>query len=119
MNHDEPNVAASTSQPRRKSLTTAGRLLADITSDGALDMDQLARRLTVPAQRLRACRDGSRALELEHQLMLAALVVELAPQHGSLARRLYAQAQSALRMRLGAVDSHLIYPGWRWRIDRA
>ena len=95
-------------------ITTAGRLL-DVVSAGGLDLAQLARHLRVPARQLRACRDGATSLEPETQILLAALVMELAPGHALLARRLHAQAQSALRVREGEVESHATYPGHTWR----
>jgi hypothetical protein len=96
-------------------LTSAGQLLRLVTKDDAVDLPWLARRLKVPAGRLRACRDGRGSLEPEVQILLAAFILELSPEHSSLARRLHAQAQSALRVREGAVQSHAVYVGRRWR----
>jgi hypothetical protein len=66
---------------------------------------------------LRECRDRIRPLDVEHQILLAALATVVAPEHARLARRLHAQAQSALRVREGSVDSHSVYmPGHRWTL---
>jgi hypothetical protein len=108
----EDNGVSKQNSPK---LTSAGHLLRLVTKDDAIVLPQLARHLKVPAGRLRACRDGQAALEPEVQLMLAALVLELSPEHSQHARRLYAQAQSALRVREGAVESHAVYVGRRWR----
>ena len=96
-------------------LTSAGHLLRLVTKDDAVNLPWLAQRLRVPIGRLRACRDGQGSLEPEVQILLAAFILELAPEHSSLARRLHAQAQSALRVREGAVESHAVYVGRRWR----
>ena len=108
----EDNGVGKQSSPRR---TSAGHLLKLITKDDADVLPRLARCLKMPAGRLLACRDGRAALEPEVQIVLAALVLELSPEHSQLARRLYAQAQSALRVREGAVESHAVYVGRRWR----
>jgi hypothetical protein len=117
MENDEANLAES-DKPRRKNQTYAGRLLAVVTGSGSVELGELARRLNVPVHRLRDCRDGSDLLPPEVQLVLAALVVEMSPPHASLAHRLYAQAQSAMRTQKGAVESHLTYPVWQRRLDR-
>jgi len=108
----EDNDVSKQNSPKRSS---AGHLLQLITKDDAIALPRLARCLKVPAGRLRACRDGQATLEPEVQILLAALVLELSPEHSQLARRLYAQAQSALRVREGAVESHAVYVGRRWR----
>lgn len=99
-----------------KHLTSAGRLLRAVADNGAIELPRLARHLNVSARLLQACLDGERPLEIELQIMLAALVLELAPhpQLAPLARRLHAQAQSALRVREGAVSSQATYPGRPW-----
>ncbi len=116
MDNDEANVVSAPRKPR-KLPTAAARLLAAATGTGAVDLVYLAQRLKIPVDTLQACRDGSAALRPEVQIVLAALIVELSPPHASLARRLYAQAQSALRLQTGVVDSHLTYPAWRRRLD--
>jgi hypothetical protein len=97
------------SKNKRPIVTTAGKLLQVLEAGGQHDLSQLARRIGIPVRQLHECRDGSRPLELEGQILLAALVVEVAPEHARLARRLHAQAQSALRVRNGEVDSHSTY----------
>ncbi len=89
--------------------TTAGRLLDDVAASGSIDLVMLARRLGITVARIAECRLGLRPLELETQIVLAGVVTVLAPQHARLARRLHAQAQSALRVREGAVESHQTY----------
>lgn len=119
MANDEAKLGAEPEsiKPRRTNMTAAGRLLAAVTANGSIDLTELAQRLNVPVYRLRDCRDGADLLPPEVQLVLAALVVELSPPHASLAHRLYAQAQSAMRIRKGAVESHLTYPSWNRRLD--
>jgi len=95
--------------------TRAGRLLQLVTIEGKITCTRIAERLQIPEHELRACRDGARALEPEVQLVLATLVLEIAPECSLLAHRLHAQAQSALRMKQGAVESHMTYHGPRWR----
>ena len=97
--------------------TTAGRLLQAMAANGHDDLATIARQIGVSVRRLRECRDGIRPLDVEQQILLAALATVVAPEHGRIARRLYAQAQSALRVREGSVDSHSIYmPGHRWSL---
>ena len=107
----EKKNGEATARPR---FTTAGRLLDAVSTSGTIDLALLARRLGTPVQRLQACREGMLALEPELQIVLAALVMEVSPEHGSPARRLHAQAQSALRVRAGAVESHAVYVGRRY-----
>lgn len=90
--------------------TTAGKLLQAVLAGGEVDAERLARYLGMSTTKLRECRDGVRALDLERQIVLAGVVAVLAPEHARLARRLHAQAQSALRVREGAVASHFVYP---------
>lgn len=97
-----------------KNLTSAGRLLRAVVKDGTIELPRLARQLNVPVRRLQACQDGERPLEVELQIILAALVMALSPRHAPLARRLHAQAQSALRVREGSVSSQATYPGRMW-----
>jgi hypothetical protein len=115
MNGDATSDVHESDKPGHQRLTTAGRLLQLLASDGATDLTLLARRLGIPTRRLRACRDGEQPLEPEVQMLLAALVLEISPEHASLARQLHAQAQSALRVREGLVVSHPTYNGRRWR----
>jgi hypothetical protein len=106
----EKEIEQPTTRPKS---TAAGRLLEAVSATGSVDLALLARRLGTPAQRLQACRDGMLALEPELQIMLAALVMEVSPVHASRARQLHAQAQSALRVREGSVESHTVYVGRR------
>lgn len=102
-------------EPRRRPrLTTAGLLLRDLFQSGRVDFAQLAKRMQVSVSRLIACRDGKRALDLEAQIRLAGLVMELAPEHARRARHLHAQAQSALRVQSGTVESHLTNQSRHW-----
>lgn len=97
-------------QARKKGTrTTAGRLLISVEATGTVTFEQLAGHLGVPTDWLRECRDGERTLEVEAQILLAALVMLLAPEHEPLARKLHGQAQSALRVRNGSVESHMTY----------
>jgi hypothetical protein len=98
----------------RPKFTAAGKLLDAVSTTGAIDLPLLARRMGTSAHRLQACRDGMLALEPELQIVLAALVMEISPDHATRARRLHAQAQSALRVREGSVESHTVYSGRRY-----
>jgi len=115
MINDTPREDPGAGRQNSPKLTSAGHLLQLVTKDDPLAMPRLARQLKVPFDRLRACRDGQGSLEPEVQMVLAALILELSPEHSQLARRLHAQAQSALRVREGAVESHAVYVGRRWR----
>jgi len=95
--------------PSRRPRTTAGRLLLSVEASGSTTLGQLAKHLGVPEEWLRECRDGERTLELEVQILLAALVLLLAPEHTALARHLHGQAQSALRVKNGSIESHMTY----------
>lgn len=106
----EGEKSAKASRPK---LTRAGRLLQLVTAGGGIDLDRIGRWMHVPAHALETCRDGLGSLDPEVQLVLAAVVLELAPQHAAQARRLYAQAQSALRVQQGLVQSHITYHGPR------
>ena len=79
-------------------LTAAGRLLQAVEASGAIELSHLAGRLGISMRRLEECRDGVRALNLEH-----------APEHARLASKLHGQAQAALRMRDGDVATHSVY----------
>ena len=109
--HDAPSAEKT---PHAKQ-TAAGRLLALIAKGEAFDFARVARCLVVPERYLRECRDGLRRLEPEVQVLLAALVMELAPEHAHAARRLHAQAQTELRLRQGVVGLHQTYDSPRWR----
>ena len=102
---DDENPRPPSKQPR----TTAGRLLVSVEVTGTVTIEKLAGHLGVPVEWLRECRDGTRTLEVEAQILLAALVLLLAPEHEALARKLHGQAQSALRVRNGSVESHMTY----------
>jgi hypothetical protein len=98
-------------------VTTAGRLLRAMAASGHGDLGLIGRQIKVSTRRLQECRDGIRPLDVEQQILLAAVATVLAPEHERLARHLHAQAQSALRVREGSVDSHSVYnPGHRWNL---
>lgn len=109
MSHDETPPHESPPHSRQPPRTTAGRLLVSIETSGSVTLDVLASHLGVPVDWLRECRDGSRTLELEVQILLAALVTMLAPEHAALAQHLHGQAQSALRVRNGSIESRMTY----------
>ena len=94
----------------RPRLTSAGRLLADIAAQGRLAFTDIAPKLGVRVETLEACARGTRTLELEVQMRLAALTLLLAPEHGRAATRLYEQAQAALRVDASAEQRHPTYP---------
>ena len=105
---DEDETRGETRTGRR--LTTAGRLLRAVIDGGGVRLPDLATRLGVRVRALEHCCDGTGSLEPEVQMKLAALVLLLAPEHERMARRLYGQAQSALRVQRGSVEAHLVYP---------
>ena len=70
----------------------------------------LAHHLGVPRRTLFQCRDGAAQLDPATQMKLAALVLTLVPDQERGARRLFAQAQTALRMEAGSVEGHVSYP---------
>jgi len=94
--------------PRR--VSTAGKLLAAVTREGKRTLDEIALRAQVSTKELEECRDGSRSLELEAQMRLAAAILAIAPEHERKAYALYGQAQAALRMREDPGRSHQFYP---------
>jgi hypothetical protein len=114
MKSETRNEGPTPAQQARPKMTRAGRLLQILTTSDEDICTRIARRLKVPVHDLMACRDGSRPLEPEVQILLAALVLEIAPQCAPLAHRLYAQAQSALRVKEGVVEAHLTYHRARW-----
>jgi hypothetical protein len=93
----------------RRPRTTAGRLLLAVEATGSTTLEELARHLGLPVRWLEECRDGKRTLEIEAQILLSALVLMLVPELAAQARHLHGQAQSALRVRNGAVESHMTY----------
>ncbi len=109
MNRDDAAPHDTPPHTKKPPRTTAGRLLVAIEATSTVTLDELATHLGVPVDWLRECRDGTRTLELEVQILLAALVTMLAPEHAALAKHLHGQAQSALRVRNGAIESHMTY----------
>jgi hypothetical protein len=109
----DPHGAGSQRAPARP--TTAGRLLAAVTADGGLSIDQLARLAGVAPRELARCRDQGHVLDLDAQLRLAAIIAGERPSHARAARHLYEQAQAALRLETGAGRRHLTYPKEQFR----
>jgi hypothetical protein len=102
----EPKVDA---QIKRRRTSTVARLLTALAASNAIPFDVLARRIGIAPRKLAECQEGTRELDLETQARLAAVVTASAPQHAKLARRLQAQAQSALRIRDGSIEGHQSY----------
>jgi len=91
-------------------LSTAQQLLVLLSHDTNSSLTDLAKLARVNEKRLAQCRDGVRPLDADMQMRLAAAVVESAPRHRRLAQRLYAQAQTSLRMTLEDGRVHPYYP---------
>jgi len=90
--------------------STAGRLLNELFTRGALVPKDVASALRTTAELLEACAAGRATLPHETQLRLAALVTLWVPEYEAKARRLFAQAQAALRVEANETASHLTYP---------
>lgn len=90
--------------------STAGRLLHELFARGALVPTDVARALGITADVLGACASGRGTLSHEVQLRLAALVTLWVPEYEAKARRLFAQAQAAMRVEANETASHLTYP---------
>jgi hypothetical protein len=96
--------------------TAAGRLLEELTADGAVTLHALATALKVSEQRLTECRDGKGRLDPSVQLQLASLAPVMSPKLQVAARRLNAQAQAALEFEAHGADTrHASYPRERFR----
>ena len=106
--------AAAVKNAPRPRVTTAGRLLAELSRSGA-DLAPIARGLGCDFAHLDACRAGEVQLSHEQQMRLAALALLVAPEHGRRARALYAQAQTAIRLEVGEIVSHTTYPKEHFR----
>lgn len=95
---------------------TAGRLLEELTADGAVTLRALAMVLEVPERYLAECRDGNGRLDPSVQLKLASLAPVMSPKLQLPARRLYAQARAALEFESnGAATRHASYPREQFR----
>lgn len=106
-------MTTGSSEPARPAggkRTSVARLLEAIVASAPAMVPELARLLGADPAHLDECRDGRRAMPPELQMQLAALVVSLLPEHARPARRLYAQAQAALRVEASAGERHQIYP---------
>ena len=96
--------------------TVAGRLLEELTADGAITLRALAMVLEVPERRLLECRDGKGRLEPKVQLKLADFAPVMSPRLRLSARRLHVQARAALEYEAhGAETRHTSYPREQYR----
>jgi hypothetical protein len=86
-----------------------------LLADGSRTTDDIARATGIAPTRLEECRRGTRPLELEQQLRLAAACAGLAPKLERQAHALFAQAQAALRVRADLTRGHMIYPKEHFR----
>jgi hypothetical protein len=94
----------------------AGRLLEELTADGAITLDALAKALEVSERGLAECRDGKGRLEPSVQLRLAMLAPTMSPRLQPAARRLHGQARAALEYEANGTDTrHASYPRARFR----
>jgi len=99
------------SEPQGQRSTAAGRLLAELTSDGAITLRALAMVLEVPERQLVECRDGRGRLDPTVQLRLANLAPVMSARLKQPARRLHEQARAALQFEAeGATTRHASYP---------
>lgn len=96
--------------------TAAGRLLAQLTADGAITLRALAMVLGVPERRLAECRDGNGRLDPRVQLKLANLAPVMSSRLKVPARRLHEQARAALEYETNGADTrHASYPREQFR----
>jgi hypothetical protein len=94
----------------------AGRLLEELTADGAITLGALALALQVPEGGLAECRDGKGRLDPSVQLKLATLAPMMSPRLQPAARRLHGQARAALEYEANGTDTrHASYPRSRFR----
>lgn len=101
--------------PGQRSIA-AGRLLEELTADGAVTLSALAAALEVSEQRLAECRDGKGRLDPSVQLSLAQIAPTMSPRLRPAARRLSGQARAALEYELhGADKRHASYPRAQFR----
>ncbi len=103
-------------EPAGQRSTGAGRLLEELTRDGAITLRALAMVLEVPEKRLAECRDGRGRLDPRIQLKLADLAPIMAPKLALSARRLHVQARAAVEYEAnGAETRHASYPREQFR----
>jgi ParB-like chromosome segregation protein Spo0J len=96
--------------------TAAGRLLQELTADGAITLRALAMVLEVPERHLAECRDGNGRLDPKVQLKLANLAPVMSSRLRPAARRLHEQARAALQYESeGAAIRHTSYPREQFR----
>lgn len=101
--------------PKQRS-TAAGRLLEELTADGAITLRALAMVLEVSERRLAECRDGKGRLDPKAQVKLANLAPVMSPKLQRSARRLHAQARAAVEYEAdGNTTRHASYPREQFR----
>jgi len=94
----------------------AGRLLEELTRDGATTLCALAKVLEISEAHLTECRDGKGRLDPKIQLKLASLAPIIAPELKLMARRLHTQASAAVEYEAnGAAMRHSSYPREQFR----
>jgi hypothetical protein len=78
-------------------LSRAAQLIERLVTDGAMDVETLARELVIRPQTLADYRAGTVPMPLERQLCLALLVIERSPAHARLGYKLREQVSAAMR----------------------
>ena len=106
----------STNESPGQRSTAAGRLLAQLTADGAITLRALSMVLEIPERRLTECRDGKGRLDPRVQLKLANIAPVMSSRLRAPARRLHEQARAALEFETeGEATRHASYPRARFR----
>ena len=98
----------------RRGRTSAGRLLEKMTAADPASLANVAGQLRVDVVILERARDDGTPLDPVVQMMVAAFALELLPDERSLIHQVYGQAQTALRLENGSVESHMTYPKRTW-----
>jgi hypothetical protein len=96
--------------------TAAGRLLEQLTANGAITLRALSMVLEVPERRLAECRDARGRLDPRVQLKLADIAPVMSSRLRVPARRLHEQARAALEFEIhGDATRHASYPREQFR----
>jgi hypothetical protein len=105
-----------TNEPSGQRSTAAGRLLQELTADGAIGLRTLSMVLDVSERRLTECRDGKGRLDPAVQLRLANVAPMMSSRLRLSARRLREQARAALEYETeGEAIRHASYPRQQFR----
>jgi len=95
-------------------VTTAGRLLKELSRESASNCQSVVRAAGVTAEKAESAMSGVARLSLSEQLRLSEAVLLLAPAFSRQALRLREQVLAARSYETGDVDRRIEAPAQRW-----